>query len=41
MHGIIFAELQNYAETRHGRGTWNQLLTKAGLEHNLYFPLRE
>src|SRR5712691_13359299 len=41
MHGIIFAELQNYAETKCGKGTWNQLLNKAGLENNLYLPLRE
>jgi hypothetical protein len=41
MHRIIFAELQNYAETKHGQGTWNQLLNKAGLENNLYLPLKE
>jgi hypothetical protein len=39
-HGIIFAELQNYAETKHGKGTWNQELNKAGLENNLYLPLK-
>jgi hypothetical protein len=41
MHGIIFAELQKYAETKHGRGTWNQLLTKAGLENKVYLPIKE
>jgi hypothetical protein len=41
MHGIIFAELQNYAETKLGKGTWNQLLKKAGLENNVYLPLKE
>ena len=41
MHGIIFAELQKYAETKHGRGRWNQLLTKAGLENKVYLPIKE
>jgi hypothetical protein len=41
MHGIIFAELQKYAETKQGRGTWNQLLTTAGLENKVYLPIRE
>jgi len=41
MHGIIFAELQNYAETRHGKGTWNQLLKKAGLKDKVYLPIKE
>jgi hypothetical protein len=41
MHGIIFAELQKYAETKHGKGTWNQLLKKAGLENKVYLPLKE
>jgi len=39
MHGIIFAELRNYAETKHGKGTWNQLLKKAGLENKFYLPI--
>ena len=41
MHGIIFAELQNYAEIKHGKGTWNQILNRAGLQNNIYLPLRE
>ena len=41
MHGIIFAELQNYAETKHGKGTWNQLLDKAGLENIVYLSIKE
>ena len=41
MHGIIFAELQNYAETKHGQGTWNALLRKAGLENRVYLPIKE
>jgi len=40
MHGIIFAELRNYAETTHGKGTWNQLLRKAGLENKFYLPIQ-
>jgi Haem-NO-binding len=40
MHGIIFAELGNYAETRHGKGTWNLLLRKAGLGNRVYLPLK-
>lgn len=41
MHGIIFAELQNYAETKHGKGTWSQLLKKAGLENRVYLSIKE
>jgi Haem-NO-binding len=41
VHDRNFAELQNYAETKHGKETWNQLLNKAGLENNLYLPLKE
>src|SRR5438309_8737721 len=41
MHGIVFAELQKYAETKHGAGTWHQLLTRAGLGNKLYFPVQE
>jgi hypothetical protein len=41
MHGIIFAELQKYVDTKHGRGTWNQLLKKAGLENKVYLPIKE
>jgi hypothetical protein len=40
MHGIIFAELRNYAETKHGKGTWNQLLKKAGLDNRVYLPIK-
>jgi hypothetical protein len=39
MHGIIFAELRNYAETTHGKGTWNLLLMRAGLENRVYLPI--
>lgn len=41
MHGMIFSELQNYAETTHGRGTWSALLKKANLENRVYLPIQE
>ena len=41
MHGMIFSELQNYAETKHGRGTWSALLKKANLENRVYLPVQE
>jgi hypothetical protein len=41
MHGIIFAELQKYAETKHGKGTWDQLLKNAGMENKFYLSLKE
>ncbi|MGA9977530.1 MAG: heme NO-binding domain-containing protein [Candidatus Sulfotelmatobacter sp.] len=36
MHGIVFSELQRYAETKHGPGTWKALLNKAGLDGKEY-----
>jgi hypothetical protein len=41
MHGIIFSELRNYVEATHGKGTWDVLLTKAGLGNKVYMPVRE
>ena len=41
MHGMIFSELQKYAETKHGKGTWDTLLTKANLPSKMYFPVQE
>jgi hypothetical protein len=41
MHGIIFAELRNYAETEHGPGTWNALLEKASLKNRVYAAVQE
>jgi len=41
MHGLIFAELQKYAETKHGKGTWQALLKKAGLETKVYLAIQE
>lgn len=36
MHGIVFTELQRYAETKHGSGTWSALLKRAGLDGRQY-----
>jgi hypothetical protein len=41
MHGIIFSELEKYAETKYGPGTWDALLKKARLESYIYLPLNE
>lgn len=41
MHGMIFSELQNYAEAKYGRGTWNALLKKANLETRMYLAVQE
>ena len=41
MHGLIFAELQKYAETEHGKGTWQALLKKAGLESKVYLSVQD
>jgi len=40
VHGMIFSELQNYAETKHGPGTWSALLKKAKLENRVYLSVR-
>lgn len=36
MHGRIFWEFRDYAEARHGAGTWLKLLKKAGIEEKVY-----
>lgn len=36
MHGLIFAELKKYVETKFDAKTWGALLEKAGLKGNLY-----
>jgi hypothetical protein len=41
MHGVIFAELRNYAETKHGKGTWDKLLRSASLAGKVYLPAQE
>ena len=40
MHGIILSELRKYVEARHGAETWPALLRAAGLEGNVYLPIR-
>ena len=41
MHGMIFSELQSYAEDKLGPGSWNAVLKRAGLEQSVYFPIQE
>jgi hypothetical protein len=41
MHGIVFAELRNYAETNYGKGSWDALLRNAGLQGKVYLQVRE
>ena len=41
MHGIIFSELRKYAETKHGKETWNTLLRNAGLASKTCLPVQE
>lgn len=36
MHGLIFAELKRYVETKFDAKTWDTLLDKAGLKGNMY-----
>jgi Haem-NO-binding len=40
MHGVIFAELQTYADSKHGGGTWNALLEKANLKGKTYLAVQ-
>lgn len=41
MHGMIFAELRNYIEQKHGRETWNALVAQSNLKDRVYLALRE
>jgi hypothetical protein len=41
MHGIIFSELRKYAETKHGKETWNTLLRNTGLANKTFLPVQE
>jgi hypothetical protein len=41
MHGMIFSELENYTEAKHGRGTWNALLRRANLDNRIYLAVQE
>jgi len=36
MHGLIFAQLKRYVETKFDAKTWDALLDKAGLKGNMY-----
>lgn len=38
MHGVIFAELESYANDTYGDGTWSDLVEAAGTEHDGYLP---
>jgi len=41
MHGMIFSELENYAEAKYGRGTWNALLRKVNLDNRIYLAVQD
>jgi len=41
LHGMIFSELQSYAEDKLGPGSWNAVLKRAGLEQSVYLPIQE
>src|SRR5262245_59586277 len=36
MHGLIFIELKKYVEAKFDHATWEKLLEKAGLRHQLF-----
>src|SRR5690242_7808413 len=36
MHGLIFVELRKYVEARYNKETWEALLEKAGLKHQIF-----
>jgi Haem-NO-binding len=38
---MIFAELEQYAESKFGPGTWKTLLKKANLENRIYLAVQE
>ncbi len=40
MHGIIHLELRKFVEAGYGHGAWHGLLAKAGLDAEVYTPLR-
>ena len=40
MHGLIHLELQKFVEERFGAHTWSTLLHRAGLDAEIYTPLR-
>ena len=40
MHGIIFSELRNFAEAQLGKGGWDRLTAKAGLDRPMYLAFK-
>jgi hypothetical protein len=40
MHGLIHLELQKFVEERFGARAWSTLLRRAGLDSEIYTPLR-
>jgi predicted hydrocarbon binding protein len=40
MHGVIFAELNDYVEAKHGADGWEAVLDEAGLESKSYMPIK-
>lgn len=41
MHGVIFYELQKYADTKVGPGTWQALLREAGFGRRSYLATQD
>jgi hypothetical protein len=41
MHGIILSTIQQYAKREYGREAWNEVQERAGLEGELYVPMKE
>lgn len=40
MHGVVFAELRKYVDTKFGGNTWDVLLEKSGNQGKVYFPIQ-
>ncbi|NUO64423.1 MAG: heme NO-binding domain-containing protein [Gemmatimonadaceae bacterium] len=41
MHGVIFAQLKKYADTKVGGDAWNHMRTAAGLGSRAYFSVQK
>jgi len=41
MHGIIFAEMKRYCETRFGSGLWDNILKESGIGWKIYLQKEE
>jgi predicted hydrocarbon binding protein len=39
VHGIIFAELKKYVDSKLGHGSWSSLLKEAGLDGRIFLPI--